>query len=328
MPIKIAVVGTGKVARESYLPYLAQQEDVALSYFSRTRAKAEACAQDFGGSVANSIPELLAAAPDTVLVLTGEMERQAVTLELLEGRPKRLFFEKPLVARNGQANVVEEDFFAARDLLQRARAAGTETAMVFNYRFYEQSQRVRQLLRDRNFGQLRQASLFVNYACWSHSIDLLHFFGGRAAIISALAGDIAYEGAVDVAGSFVLENGATGTILGTSGTKFAHPLYDHIFNFDRGSVRFSDLDGPLEIFDHATRYQESYTLIGDYSRWDQYHASFHKSLAAYLESIRKGDVPPVPGMAGLEELQFEAALRRSVAQRRPVEVQKEFALEA
>ncbi len=36
MPIKIAIVGTGKVARASYLPYLAQQEDVTLSYFSRT----------------------------------------------------------------------------------------------------------------------------------------------------------------------------------------------------------------------------------------------------------------------------------------------------
>ena len=223
MPIKIAVVGTGKVARESYLPYLAQQQDVALTYFSRTPAKAAACAGDFGGSVANSVPELLAAEPDAVLVLTGEMERQAVTLELLAGRPKRLFFEKPLVAQNGQANVVEEDFFAARDLLQRARAAGTETAMVFNYRFFEQSQRIRQIVRDRDFGRLRQASLFVNYACWSHSIDLLHLFGGRAARISALAGDTPYAGAVDVAGSFVLENGATGTILGTSGTKFAHP---------------------------------------------------------------------------------------------------------
>jgi hypothetical protein len=35
----------------------------------------------------------------------------------------------------------------------------------------------------------------------------------------------------------------------------------------------------------------------------------------------------VPGLAGLEELQFEAALRRSIAQKRPVEVQQEFALE-
>jgi predicted dehydrogenase len=156
---------------------------------------------------------------------------------------------------------------------------------------------------------------------------LLHLFGGRAARISALAGAIAYEGAVDVAGSFQLESGATGTILGTSGTKFAHPLYDLTFNFERGSVRFSDLDGPVDIFDHATLYRESYSLIGNHSRWDQYQASFQKSLADYLDSIRRGGPPPVPGLAGLEELQFEAALRRSIAQGRPVDVQQEFALE-
>ncbi len=327
MPIKIAVVGAGKVARDSYLPYLAQQEDVALTYFSRTRSKAEACARDFGGHVVDSVQELLAAEPDAVLVLTHETQRFAAVTALLEGRPKRLFFEKPLVAQNGQANVCEEDFFAARELLQRASAAGTETAMVFNYRFFDQTLRAQQLISDRNFGKLTQASLFVNYACWSHCIDLLQLFGGRAAQISALAGELPYQGAVDVAGSFRLENGATGTILGTSGSKFDFPLYDLTFNFERGSIRFSDLDGPLDIFDHATRYRESHDLIGNHSRWDQYQASFHKALAAYLDSIRRGDPPPVPGLAGLEELQFEAALRRSIAQQRPVDVQQEFALE-
>lgn len=326
MRIKIAVLGTGNVARNSYLPYLSRQEDVVLTYFSRTRSKAEACARDFGGRIVDSIQELLADEPDSVLVLTHETQRLVAVDSLLEGRPKRLFFEKPLVAQNGQANVCEEDFFAARDLLQRASAAGTETAMVFNYRFFDQTLRAQQLISDRNFGQLTQASLFVNYACWSHCIDLLHLFGGRAAQVSALAGEMPYQGAVDVAGSFRLVNGASGTILGTSSSKFDFPLYDLIFNFERGSIRFSDLDGPVDVFDHATRYRESHTLIGNHSRWDQYHASFHKSLAAYLDSLRQGEPPPVPGLAGLEELQFEAALRRSIAQRRPVEVQQEFAL--
>jgi hypothetical protein len=35
----------------------------------------------------------------------------------------------------------------------------------------------------------------------------------------------------------------------------------------------------------------------------------------------------VPGLAGLEELQFEAALRRSISQKCPVNVQQEFPLE-
>jgi len=35
----------------------------------------------------------------------------------------------------------------------------------------------------------------------------------------------------------------------------------------------------------------------------------------------------VPGIAGLEELQFEVALRRSIELKRPINVQEEFLLE-
>lgn len=326
MSFKVAIVGTGKVARSNYLPYLAKQPDITLSYYSRTFEKAEACARDFGGQAFASIEALLGDEPDTILVLTHETQRAEAIEMLLTGKPKRLFFEKPLVAKNGQANVSEGDFLQARALLQRAETLGCETAMVFNYRFFEQTQRALKILEERDFGRLTQATLLVNYACWSHCIDLLNLFGGRAVEISALAGNTEYQGAVDVSGAFRLENGATGTILGTSGTKFDHALYELHFSFERGSLHFSDLDGPLEIYDHASRYKETHGLIGNHSRWDQYQASFEKSLTAYLDSIRQSTPPPISGLAGLEELQFEAALRRSIAQRRPVNVQEELPL--
>jgi predicted dehydrogenase len=326
MTLKIAIIGTGNVARQNYLPYLSKRQDVLLSYYSRTRAKAEGCASEFGGRAAGSIQELMAGDPDAVLVLTNETQRYEVTLALLEYRPRRIFFEKPLVARDGQANVCEEDFLHARELLQKAQAAGSETAMVFNYRFFDQTVRAQQIIRERSFGKLLQASLFVNYACWSHCIDLLHLFGGRAVWVTALSGEMPYQGAVDVAGSFRLENGAAGTLLGTSGSSFDSALYELHFNFENGSLHFSDLDGSLAVYDSTRRYNEVHTLIGNYSRWAQYAASFEKSLAAYLESIQQAAPPPIPGSAGLEELQFEAALRRSIAQGRPVEVQSEFPL--
>ena len=325
--MKIAILGTGKVARNSYLPFLAQQEDVELIYYSRTREKADACAADFGGRVVDGVEPLLADDPDAVLVLTHETQRYEAAMSLLAGKPRRLFFEKPLVAAAGQANVSEDDFLKGRELLQRAAATGTETAMVFNYRFFEQTVRAQELVAARDFGQLTQASLFVNYACWSHCIDLLHLFGGRAARIAALSGTIEYKDAVDVAAALQMENGATGTIAGTSGSDFNAPLYDVLLNFERGSIRFRDLDGPLEVHIPGQRYAETHALIGHHSRWDQYQASFEKSLAAYLASIRKGESLPVPGMAGLQELQFEAALRRSVREQRPVDVAREFALD-
>lgn len=326
MTLKIAVIGTGNVARANYLPYLSGQEDVDLVYYSRTRSRTDECARDFGGQVAASLAELLDEDPDTILVLTPETERFGVTDALLDGRPRRLFFEKPLVARNGQDNVCEDDFLKARELLGRAKAKGTETAMVFNYRFFSQTVRMREVLAQRGFGKLVHACLFVNYACWSHCIDLLHLFGGRAAQVSALSPGIEHKGAADVAGSFRLENGATGTILGTNAADFESPLYQVIFNFEQGSLRFSDLDGPVDIYTPGSRYCETHSLIDHHSRWDQYSLSFEGSLAAYLDSIRKDEAPPVPGLAGLEELQFEVALRRSIALKRPVEVQDEFPL--
>jgi len=325
--MKIGILGTGKVARNSYLPFLSEQDDVELTYYSRTREKAESCATDFGGRVVDTVEQLLAEDPDSVLVLTHETQRYDAAMSLLAGKPRRLFFEKPLVAAAGQANVSEDDFLQARELLQRAGAAGVETAMVFNYRFFEQTQRAQELIAERDFGQLTQASLFVNYACWSHCIDLLHLFGGRAAKISALSGDIEYKEAVDVAAAFQMENGATGTITGTSGSDFSTPLYDVLLNFEKGSIRFRDLDGPLEVHGPGQRYAESHALIGHHSRWDQYQASFEKSLAAYLASIRRRQPPPVPGMTGLEELQFEAALRRSIREQRPVDIAREFPLD-
>jgi predicted dehydrogenase len=330
MTLKIAILGTGKVARGNYLPFLSRQDDVSLIYHSRTRAKAEACADEFGGRIVGSVEALLAADPDAVLILTRETQRYDAAMSLLEGRPRRLFFEKPLVAQAGQANVCEEDFYLAQQLLQHAAVAGTETAMVFNYRFFDQTVRALEIVDQRGWGELVQASLWVHYACWSHCIDLLHLFGGPAARVTALAGQCAdpagEESGADLAAAFCLQNGASGTILGTSGGSFDLWLYELLLRFEGGVLRLNDLDGPLEVLDDGRRYAETYNLIGNHSRWDQYKASFEKSLAAYLDSIRADQPPPVPGLAGLCELQFEAALRRSIAEGRPVDVQTEFPL--
>jgi predicted dehydrogenase len=266
-----------------------------------------------------------------VLVLTRETQRYDAAMALLEGRPRRLFFEKPLVAQTGQANVREEDFGLARQLLRGAAAAGTETAMVFNYRFFDQTVRAREIVAQRGWGELVQASMWVHYACWSHCIDLLHLFGGPAAQVTALPGAAPVqpgpEAGADLAAAYRLQNGASGTILGTSGGSSELPLYELLLRYEGGVLRLSDLDGPLEVLDNGQRYAETYYLIGQHSRWDQYRASFESSLAAYLDSIRKDGPPPVPGLAGLRELQFEAALRRSIREGRPVDVQAEFHLE-
>jgi len=326
--MKVAIAGTGNVATGSYLPSLSKRAGVELLYWNRTREKAEAAAAQFGGTVVGELEELCAADPDTILVLTSETCRYEVAKALLEGQPRRLFFEKPLVAKNGQANVSEEDFALGREILQGASAIGCETAMVFNYRFFEQTLRAATLREERGFGELVQVTGLINYACWSHSIDLIHHFGGQVEQISALAGSEVRSGAgntsADVAVSFSLTNGGAGTIVGTAGTNTIYPFLELTLSFENGRLSFRGLDGDLEILDYAKDTHETYAISRQWSRWDHYKNSFGKSVNAYLDAVEAGAAPPVPGMAGLRELQFEAALRKSVRTGLPVAPDTDF----
>ena len=108
--MEIAIVGTGRVAERNYIPALLRHKDVSLTCYSRTIERAEAVGRKFGVSVVRSIKELFERQPQTIFVLTGEQQRLGATQALLEFKPKRLFLEKPLVAREGQAHIIQQDF--------------------------------------------------------------------------------------------------------------------------------------------------------------------------------------------------------------------------
>jgi len=330
MSLKIGIVGTGNVCRKNYVPWLAQEENVELGYFNRTQSKADDMAEEFGGKVFDSLDALTDWGPDSVLVLTKETDRFEAAMALLDRGPKRVFFEKPLTAKAGQANVAEQDFFDGKAIMDKAAEKKCDTAMVFNYRFFDQSALAKRLVAERNFGSPVNVTGLVHYACWSHAIDLVHFFAGPIAEICAVASEKArgaggFE-AKDTTSAFRTEGGATGTIIGTSGMSFDFPLFELTFSFEGGRVHMRDLDGDLEVLDYSTKRHEVYTISRTVSRWDQYAASFKKSLVAYLESIRQGTTPPVPGEWGLRELQVEAGMKRSIAEGRPVKLSEELPL--
>lgn len=329
MSLQIAIVGTGRVATDSYLPQLVRHADVNLLYFNRNREKAHALEKRFGGRVMDSLAELMRQDPDAVMVLTAETERLRVSQELLELRPKRLFFEKPLVAELGQASVSETDFLEAHALLLKAHAVGTQTAMVFNYRFFEQTLKARASLAELNLGRPVHFTGLVHYACWSHCIDLLLEIMGPVQSITALRATtqravMGVEGISNVTAAFLFGNDASGTLIGTGEIDFKMPLFELTFAFEYGRISMRDLDGDLEVLDYRNARQVTHALSRDGSRWDQYQASFGKAIAAYLDSVRSGSPAPVPGVAGLRELQFEASLKRSVREARPVVLEQDF----
>ena len=330
--MEIAIVGTGKVAERNYIPSLLRHDDVSLTLHSRTRDRAEALGERFGLAVARSLDELVEREPEAVFVLTGEQERLEVTRRLLALRPKRLFLEKPLVARNGQANVIEQDFWDGKALLEEASAAGAEVAMVFNYRFFDQTVRGLGIIEDRDLGAPVSVIALSHYATWSHCIDLLLQFAGPVRRISAQQGTRAHMHpasgtAPDIAASFLIGQEATGTLLGTNAIDWGFPLFELIVAFERGRLHFRGLDQEMEVLDSNGDVHEIITPSRETSRWDKYDASFDKSISAYLDSVRSGAPPPVPGIAGLRELQFEASLKRSIAEQRPVVPDDDFPTE-
>jgi len=329
--LRVGIVGTGNVARGNYIPVLANQTGVSLGYCNRTSDKAIAVAEEFGGQVFQSIADLMGWQPDTVFVLTSEQDRLDATHALLDLRPRRLFFEKPLVARDGQAHVGEQDFFAGRDLLARAADSGCETAMIFNYRFFDQSLLAKRLIAERGLGPVTGVAGLVHYACWSHCIDLVNFFAGPLAEVVALHSRESRRGgnidAPDISAAFRSQADAAGTLIGTAGLPWEFPLFELTLSFGQGRIHFRGLDGEMELLDEGGGCHERFAIPRHRSRWDQYNASFRKSILAYIQSIRQSEAPPVPGLAGLRELQVEAGIRRSIAEGRPVNLAHEFPMD-
>jgi len=146
-----------------------------------------------------------------------------------------------------------------------AAGRGCETAMVFNYRFFGQSIAAREIAAARRFGRVINITGQVHYACWSHCIDLIHCFAGGIREITALSGPVTRKGervdpARDVTAAFITVDGAAGTLIGTAGMKWQHPLFELVFTFENGRLHMRDLDGSLEILDGARTQHERFRL--------------------------------------------------------------------
>lgn len=330
--MKIGILGMGVVVTENYLPVLAAIGDMEFFYYNRTPEKARAAAQRYGGTVCTSVDELMAHRPDCIFHLTAETVRYELAMAVLAHRPRRIFFEKPLSAVRGQANVREDDFHNGQMLLRRAREVGTETAMIFNYRYFAHAIAARQIIAERKFGAVQTINCHVHYACWSHCIDLIGWLAGPIETVTALTGDTEHgwrgTTAVDIAAAFKTSGHATGTILGSQSGSFDFPLFDLTVALEHGRINLRCLDDRMEVWDHRGGCQEVHTVPANFSRWDHYKATFAKSINAYIASVRAQTPPPIPGVAGLVELQFEAALRSSAALRRPVNLASEFPIDA
>ncbi len=199
-PIHVGLIGAGLIARQHLLALAKTSAFVPVGIASRTRAKAQALADEFGVPlVADTPTELVdAARPDALMVLVSPQAMAPVTLQCLPlGLP--LFLEKPV-----GLSVAE-----AEDVASAARETKARTLVGFNRRHYsvfakglakirergrllavhiEGSERMAVARGTGRFSEeVLRAWLFANA---THTIDMLRHFGGEPEVVHALSASL------------------------------------------------------------------------------------------------------------------------------------------
>ena len=220
---RVAMIGAGSMARE-HLHAFADVPGVVLAGIeSRTRARAEALAAEFGvPHVCDSVDELRdRSRADLVVVSVPELEARAVALRCF-AFPWTVLLEKP-----AGYDLADADAIAAA-----ARASGSRAFVALNRRCYSSTQAVLDDLSLREGSryirvqdQQDQASALASgqpalvvrnwmYANSIHTIDYLRVFGrGRVTMVRPIRRWTPDEPGV-VIGEIVFESGDTGLYEG------------------------------------------------------------------------------------------------------------------
>ncbi|MHC1699426.1 MAG: Gfo/Idh/MocA family protein [Humidesulfovibrio sp.] len=196
-PLRVGLIGAGLIARQHLAAMRRVPELLAVGVASRTRARAEALAAEFGlAQVADSPEDLVRQArPDALMVLVSPQAMAPLAAQCLDfGLP--LFLEKPvglgveeaeevalLAARRRVPNMVgfnRRHYSIFRQGLERVLARGRLLSVIV-----EGSERMSAARATGRFtDEVLRAWIFANA---THTIDLLRHFGGEPEDVCAFA---------------------------------------------------------------------------------------------------------------------------------------------
>ncbi|MDQ7836211.1 MAG: Gfo/Idh/MocA family oxidoreductase [Humidesulfovibrio sp.] len=196
-PVKVGLIGAGLIARQHLTAMSRVPGLEAVGIASRTRAKAEALAAEFGLlHVCDSPGELVRqAAPDALMVLVSPQAMAPLALECLDfGLP--LFLEKPVglsveeaesvAGAAAEKNVPNMVGFNRRhySIFQKGLAKVLERGRLLSV-IVEGSERMHVARATGRFtDEVLRAWVFANA---THTIDLLRHFGGEPEEVCAFA---------------------------------------------------------------------------------------------------------------------------------------------
>ena len=231
---RIAVIGLGMAVTPHARSLLDLQGRVEVAYaFSRSEARRQTFAERFDFPTTGDLDRIVGdASVDAAMILTPPNTH----LELVErfaGTGKHILLEKPL----------ERSTERAQRLVEAAEAAGVKLGVVFQHRFREASEHLRELLQQGALGEL--AAINVISPWWRpqsyydepgrgtlardgggvlitqaiHTLDLTLSLAGPAAQVAAITGTTGLHRmeAEDFAGAGLrFGNGAYGALLATT----------------------------------------------------------------------------------------------------------------
>jgi predicted dehydrogenase len=318
--LKAAIIGTGAAAHFHLHAYRKCAHTEVTAVCGSNAARADAFGRQFGVAAYTSIEELLRKErPDVVTVATLEWQHeQPVLLSLDAGC--HVLCEK----------IMAHSVAIGERMVAAAARAGRTLGVNYNYRSVPSHRLIREELLRGSFGEMALYTATAHSYLWAHLIDLLRYFFGDPAEVTAVivddqrrrpqatphagqawmhAADMLYHPSVAAAASFRFRNpDFIATMTGSALVPYAQCFWSFALYGSEGALSVNaasndNLAGTPGLGPVATRIS---TLAPC-----SYPQSFDLSVQSFVEALQQGRPAPVSGEDGLAAMRLEAAVAES-----------------
>jgi predicted dehydrogenase len=320
--IKAAIIGTGGAARLHQLAYSKCPHSQVTAVCSHSQERSEAFGKEFGIHAYWSVEEMLQKEkPDVVSVATLEWDHEQPVLLSLEAGC-HVLCEK----------VMAHTIAIGEKMQAAARLSGRTLGVNYNYRCVPSHRLIKEEIRSGGFGAPALYSATMHAYLWAHLLDLLRFFFGDPAEVTAAIvddqalrpptsaasgrtweypGEMLYHPSVGVSASFRFHNP---DFMATMSSSAFVPLSKHFW-----SLAFFGRDNALTINTATGENLGGIPELGGAiaERLEalpkcSFSDSFDISIASFVEAVRLGMPAPVTVEDGLADMRLDAAVAEAI----------------
>ena len=305
--LRVGFVGCGGIATTKHAPAFASVDGVkVVAACDLEIDRARQLASDYGASSYTDLHEMLDKEDlDVVDVVTAEQHRLPPLLACLQAG-KHVFCEKTLTGRRGCNRIQWQDVLDAKPVIDAWKKAGTFFGINFNYRTSPPAVLIKEALDDGSMGDIIALNVRANVACWSHVIDLMRWFAGDVAELTAYVnGD---DDCPDRSAVLKFASGTFGTLMGSVRFGWIHDLLRVEVVGTKCRAVMTDLCGRAEFFPADPKERVRIWQLPADNRWGEFDRTFHNSCVNYAKAVQAGKEPPVTGTDAIRELEIDAGI--------------------